>query len=150
MPSRATKAFLQAETLRDVSNFRWRIRALDRGYVIDAIYRHPERTCEPEVWRWIEASRPRIPNAYLPLFVSLDSMVRANTLHKVALTIDAEGVYRVSDSSAPDIIEYPSIEEFLKSPYSRGYSIEQLALARLSAHAPIDGEEYQRQQLSLE
>lgn len=134
------ESLLDEEVLSDVSDMRWRVRALQLGFLIQPWYVHPSETCEPEDWRGLTDQLP--PHAHVALLVSMPSHKLNGERHQVAVLLRGSGEVSVSDSSMDGLIDYDSEEAFLASRYAVAFSIEVLALTRLDAHPKVDAREW--------
>lgn len=132
-------AHLQDESLLefidDVSEARWRIRALERGIMIVPWYANQLQPCWPDTWNdLIERSLGSIP-----LLITISSAVTPGSRHIVAckMRIGMPGhaiTFEVSDASKPESEFFGTLDEFLGSRYAKAFQIETLVSTDIEAH----------------
>lgn len=135
----ALHAHLQDDTLLDfiddVSEARWRIRALERGVMIVPWYADQLQHCWPDTWHdLIERS-----SGSIPLLITVSSKAAPGSRHIVAckmrVGMSHEGItFEVSDASQPEAQHFATLDEFLSSRYARAYQIETLISTDMEAH----------------
>lgn len=136
----ALHSHLQDESLLqfvdDVSEARWRIRALERGIMIVPWYADQLQHCWPDTWHdLVERSRGAIP-----LLITISSKVSPGSRHVVAckmranLPLQGDTSFEISDPSQPELQHFATLDKFLSSRYARAFQIETLASAVLEDH----------------
>ena len=135
----ALHAHLQDDTLLDfiddVSEARWRIRALERGVMIVPWYADQLQHCWPDTWHdLIERS-----SGSIPLLITVSSKAVPGSRHIVAckMRVGMPGhdlTFEVSNASQPEAEFFGTLEEFLTTRYARAYQIETFVSSDMEAH----------------